>query len=75
MHISNVHFSNETPCSTYLLLLYTLGKIKPFRVGVHFDGFEVCTAAATNTCEYDAVAAIDTGGITGFQLTYWQNTC
>ena len=53
-----------------------LGKQKPFRVGVHFDGNEVCTATeAANTCEWDSADTGEPGGITGFKLIYWQNTC
>ena len=51
------------------------GNIKPFRIGVHFDESEVCTIAATNTCEYDVIATIDAGGHLGFQLIYWQSSC
>ena len=53
-----------------------LGKQKPFRVGVHFDGNEVCTTTeAANTCEWDSADTGEPGGITGFKLIYWQNTC
>ena len=53
-----------------------LGKQKPFRVGVHFDGNEVCTATeAANTCEWDSASSGEPGGHTGFKLIYWQNTC
>ena len=51
------------------------GKSRPFRVGVHFDNTEVCTADAANTCEWDISAASLTGGQAGFKLIYWQNAC
>ena len=47
------------------------GKQLPFRVGVHFDKDEICTAAAGNTCEWDKIP----GGIVGFKLYFWQNSC
>ena len=50
-------------------------KIKPFRVGVNFDGYEVCATAATNTCDYDLAAANEPGGIVGFKLIYFQKSC
>ena len=57
-------------------LISFTGAQKPFRVGVHFDGNEVCTASeAANTCEWDSAASGEPGGITGFKLIYWQNTC
>ena len=55
--------------------IYFLGKIKPFRVGVHFDEDEVCSAFAANTCEWDITASTKPGGITGFKLYYWQTAC
>ena len=58
-----------------LINSYISGKQKPFRIGVRFDKQEVCTAAATNTCEYDLAAATMPGGTTGFKLTYNQVAC
>lgn len=52
-----------------------LGKIVPFRVGVHFDGYEVCSAVATDDCEWDLAAASDPSGSFGFRLAYWQKSC
>jgi hypothetical protein len=47
-------------------------KKKPFRVGVKFDETEICSGtAAQNTCEWDTAP----GGINGFKLLYWQNSC
>ena len=69
-------FENHNKSYEYFSsLICYLGKVVPFRVGVHFDGFEVCSIAQTSGCEHDVVATIDTGGITGFQLTYWQSSC
>lgn len=48
-----------------------LAKESPFRVGVHFDGFEYCDGDAAITCELNTAAA----GSIGFKLIYWQNSC
>jgi len=44
----------------------------PFRLGVHFDDFELCTAAADHA---DCEALTLPGGIIGFGLTFQQFTC
>ena len=57
--------------------VHILAKIKPFKIGVNFDEFEVCSGAATNTCEWDAAIAspADPSGSAGFKLQYWQVAC
>ena len=57
------------------LCLNITAKQKPFRVGVNFDTTEVCTGTNTSVCEYDVSATTLTGGIQGFKLIYWQNSC
>ena len=51
------------------------GRAYPFRLGVTTDNFEVCTAAAANTCEEDLSAADMPGGILGFALGFEQKAC
>ena len=65
----------QKPSEASLCFISITGKVKPFRVGVHTDNSEVCTADAANTCEYDLSAATSTGGQVGFKLIYWQNSC
>jgi hypothetical protein len=53
--------TSETVCSM----------MKPFRLGVHFDGSE----AAGNSAELNGVVGATTRGDKGFKLTYEQNDC
>ena len=67
------HFADN---SSHIFLLF-LGKVKPFRVGVHFDHYEDCANAAETEilCEFDVTATTVASGTLGFKLTYWQQSC
>ena len=63
--------------STIYPIVDISAKIKPFKIGVNFDGTEICTSQATNGCEWDAAitSPLDPSGTTGFKLQYWQVAC
>jgi len=61
LHADTTQAASETVCSM----------VKPFRLGVHFDGSE----AAGNKAELDGVAGDTTRGDKGFKLQYEQNDC
>jgi hypothetical protein len=61
LHADTTQTASETVCSM----------VKPFRLGVHFDGSE----AAGNKAELDGVAGDTTRGDKGFKLQYEQNDC
>ena len=56
-------------------MFWLLGKVRPFRVGVHFDDDEICTGSTSSTCEWNAQASGTPGGTYGFRLAYWQVAC
>jgi hypothetical protein len=71
-HCTAVH--DALLCMQLIFLIHNLflAKYLPFRIGVSFDGAEEggLTDMAASNERFE-----DPGGITGFQLQYWQIAC